>query len=136
MDREALSRLDVSSQKNMLAEHLYPLIQVHQPEQAGKITGMLLELDNDELIHLIESPEALKGKVDEAVEALRLSKVVNVELVERKLEEIVHLHDWVFPVDKKEKNIRLQSMIVEIENAIEPIARGVNGFTIVLNISS
>lgn len=124
MDRETLSALDVSTQKNMIAEHLYPLIQVHQPDLAGKITGMLLELDNDELINLVENPESLKSKVDEAVEALRLSKVVNIELVERKLEELVHLHDWVFPVDKKEKAIRLQSLIVDVENAIEPIARG------------
>ena len=42
-----------------------------QPELAGKITGMLLEMDNSELLLLLESPEALEGKVDEAIQVLK-----------------------------------------------------------------
>ena len=54
----------------MIGERLYPLIQAHQPQRAGKITGMLLEMDNGELLNLLESPDALKAKVNEAVQVL------------------------------------------------------------------
>lgn len=44
-------------------ERLYPLIQALHPNLAGKITGMLLEIDNSELLHMLESPESLHAKV-------------------------------------------------------------------------
>jgi polyadenylate-binding protein len=47
----------------MLGERLFPLIQSMQPELARKITGMLLEIDNTELLHMLESRESLKAKV-------------------------------------------------------------------------
>ena len=51
-------------QKQMLGERLFPLIQNMYPELAGKITGMLLEIDNSELVHMLEHQESLKGKVN------------------------------------------------------------------------
>jgi len=58
-------------QKQMLGERLYPLIHNMHAEEAGKITGMLLEIDNSELLHMLEHPESLKAKVDEAVAVLQ-----------------------------------------------------------------
>jgi polyadenylate-binding protein len=58
-------------QKQMLGERLFPLIQSMYPELAGKITGMLLEIDNSELLHMLESRESLKAKVEEAVAVLQ-----------------------------------------------------------------
>ncbi|OIC41444.1 hypothetical protein A7L55_21490 [Acinetobacter baumannii] len=40
-------------------------------DHAAKVTGMLLEMDQTEFLHLLESPEALKAKVAEAMEVLR-----------------------------------------------------------------
>ncbi|KAK6850715.1 hypothetical protein PG987_000349 [Apiospora arundinis] len=54
-------------QKQMLGEMLFPKIAAIQPDLAGKITGMLLEMDNAELVNLIEDDSALRAKVDEAM---------------------------------------------------------------------
>lgn len=37
---------------------------------AGKVTGMLLEMDQTEVLHLLESPETLKANVVQAMESL------------------------------------------------------------------
>jgi polyadenylate-binding protein len=39
LDDQALAAADPQMQKNMIGERLYPLIYVHQPVLAGKITG-------------------------------------------------------------------------------------------------
>merc|ERR1711915_423618 len=58
-------------QKQMLGERLFPLIRELYPEQAGKITGMLLEIDNSDLLHMLEDRNSLKAKVEEAVAVLQ-----------------------------------------------------------------
>uniref|UniRef100_A0A8C5HZR0 Polyadenylate-binding protein n=1 Tax=Gouania willdenowi TaxID=441366 RepID=A0A8C5HZR0_GOUWI len=58
-------------QKQMLGERLFPLIQAMHANLAGKITGMLLEIDNSELLHMLESHESLRSKVEEAVAVLQ-----------------------------------------------------------------
>jgi polyadenylate-binding protein len=66
-----LSEAPPQEQKQMLGERLFPLIHHMYPELAGKITGMLLEIDNSELLHMLESRESLKAKVEEAVAVLQ-----------------------------------------------------------------
>ena len=56
--------------KQMLGEALYPKIHATHADLAGKITGMLLEMDTDELLYLIENDEALSSKVSEAIQVL------------------------------------------------------------------
>uniref|UniRef100_A0AAR2LZF4 Polyadenylate-binding protein n=1 Tax=Pygocentrus nattereri TaxID=42514 RepID=A0AAR2LZF4_PYGNA len=58
-----LAAAPLLEQKQLLGERLYPLIQALHPNLAGKITGMLLEIDNSELLHMLESPESLHAKV-------------------------------------------------------------------------
>uniref|UniRef100_A0A3B5KIW3 Poly A binding protein, cytoplasmic 1 b n=1 Tax=Takifugu rubripes TaxID=31033 RepID=A0A3B5KIW3_TAKRU len=66
-----LAAAPLHEQKQMLGERLFPLIQAMHLSLAGKITGMLLEIDNSELLHMLESPESLRSKVDEAVAVLQ-----------------------------------------------------------------
>ncbi|KAK3956725.1 hypothetical protein QBC32DRAFT_202243 [Pseudoneurospora amorphoporcata] len=58
---------DPQAQKQIIGENLFPKIQAIQPALAGKITGMLLEMDNAELINLFEDDNALNVKVQEAL---------------------------------------------------------------------
>merc|ERR1719326_2298973 len=54
-------------QKQMIGEKLYPAIAKIHPEMAGKVTGMMLEMDNSELLMLLESEQQLRNKVNEAL---------------------------------------------------------------------
>jgi len=69
-----LAQAPPSEQKQMLGERLFPLIQTLYPDLAGKITGMLLEIDNSELVHMLEHQESLKSKVEEALAVLHAHK--------------------------------------------------------------
>lgn len=55
----------------VLGERLYDHIGKWYPEMAGKITGMLLEIDNSELVSMINDQDSLKAKVEEAVAVLQ-----------------------------------------------------------------
>ncbi|KAF3643015.1 hypothetical protein FXO38_02460 [Capsicum annuum] len=58
-------------QRTMLDESLYPLVDQLKNEHAVKVTRMLLEMDQTEVLHMLESPEVLKAKVPKAMEVLR-----------------------------------------------------------------
>ncbi|CAG2103423.1 unnamed protein product [Medioppia subpectinata] len=68
---QMLAEASPQEQKQMLGERLFPVISAMHPDLAGKITGMLLEIDNSELLHMLEHGQSLKAKVDEAVAVLQ-----------------------------------------------------------------
>jgi polyadenylate-binding protein len=74
-----LANADPEQQKQILGERLFPLVQSLQPELAGKITGMLLEMDNSEVLLLLDNQEALEAKVEEAIEVLKQHNALPTE---------------------------------------------------------
>ncbi|CAC5396800.1 PABPC [Mytilus coruscus] len=65
-----LAEASPQQQKQMLGERLFALIQNMCPNQAEKITGMILEMDNSELLNMLKSKELIEAKVREAVAVL------------------------------------------------------------------
>lgn len=74
----ALANAPAEQQRTMLGENLYPLVDQLEHDHAAKVTGMLLEMDQTEVLHLLESPDALKAKVAEAMDVLRNVSQPNV----------------------------------------------------------
>ncbi|RLM48741.1 hypothetical protein C2845_PMPSC004508 [Panicum miliaceum] len=70
----ALASASPEEQQQMLGNKLYPLVEQLDPVQAAKVTGMLLEMDKLEILNLLESPEALRAKVSEAMVVLQRSQ--------------------------------------------------------------
>ena len=66
-----LPNASADQQRMLLGEALYPLVDAVEPASSAKITGMLLEMDQSEVLHLIESPDALTSKVQEALAVLK-----------------------------------------------------------------
>lgn len=65
----------MSMPKQLLGEMLFPMVQRILPGMsANKITGMIIELDNLELVPLFESESALRKKVEEALGVLRAAE--------------------------------------------------------------
>ncbi|XP_026278748.1 E3 ubiquitin-protein ligase UBR5 [Frankliniella occidentalis] len=60
----------LSMHQQQLGERLYPKVQALRPNFAGKITGMLLELSPAQLLMLLASEDALRQKVEEAVDLI------------------------------------------------------------------
>jgi len=71
LSTSSLASASPQEQKQMIGERLFPMVQEYELQLAGKITGMLLEIDNSELLHMLESRESLRTKVDEAVQVLK-----------------------------------------------------------------
>jgi len=83
----ALANLSPEQAKQMIGEAIYMQVAMREPDLAGKITGMLLEMDNAELLSMLETRASLDSKVDEALAVLRA-------------------HNMSTPADKKDEDKR------------------------------
>ncbi|KAE9586198.1 hypothetical protein Lal_00000810 [Lupinus albus] len=83
----ALANAPPEQQRTMLGEALYPLVDQLEHDAAAKVTGMLLEMDQPEVLHLIESPDDLKAKVAEAMDVLRIVNTPGVRLASLSLDD-------------------------------------------------
>lgn len=68
---EMLKTAKPNERKRLIGERLFPKIQVVEPRLAGKITGMLLEMEDTELLILLDNSQALMSKINEALTVLR-----------------------------------------------------------------
>ena len=116
-------------QKQIIGDRLYPLIQAAHPDQAAKITGMLLELDNAELLNMLESREALAAKTQEAVSVLRMYRQKEIEaqrLTSSMLaaaspqdqKQVIGEHLYpLIEATHPEKAAKITGMLLELDNA-------------------
>ncbi|KAI7852238.1 hypothetical protein BDC45DRAFT_513787 [Circinella umbellata] len=70
LSMDMLSSYSDETQNQILGERIYAVVQAKYPQLAGKVTGMLLEMDKEDLISLINDRESLESKADEAVNVL------------------------------------------------------------------
>jgi polyadenylate-binding protein len=70
-DLSAITSLPVDQQRKLLGERIYPLVYQQVPELASKITGMILELDINEVFNVLSSQDSLFEKVQEARDVLQ-----------------------------------------------------------------
>lgn len=59
--------------KTAFGERLFPLVAASHENLAPKITGMLLEMEDSEILELLDSKEALGKKIEEAISVLEES---------------------------------------------------------------
>ena len=65
-DPELVANMTEEEQILYVGNELYVKIAMTEPELAGKITGMLFQLDMTELVEMAQNPDALGGRVAEA----------------------------------------------------------------------
>ena len=68
---DMLTAATPAQRKDMLGVRLYPYVAARNSTLATKITGMLLELDDPDVLHLLDTPDALTERIQEAEDVLR-----------------------------------------------------------------
>lgn len=81
-----IANAPAEQQKRILGEELYPKIvstgKADEPEAAGKITGMMLDLDNQEILALLEDDELFSTHFEDALTAYEDYKKSSEEATE------------------------------------------------------
>uniref|UniRef100_A0A7N5JPF7 Polyadenylate-binding protein 4-like n=1 Tax=Ailuropoda melanoleuca TaxID=9646 RepID=A0A7N5JPF7_AILME len=69
-----------TTQKSILGEKLVPLVQSIHPTLVGKISGILLEMDDAEILHMLKYPEFLRAKINEVILILQSNQAQVIAL--------------------------------------------------------
>ena len=77
-----LAQAQPETQKQMLGDRIFPLIHGMYPDLSNKITGMLLEIDNSELLHMLEHHDSLKSRAEEALAVLQAFRAKEIAQTE------------------------------------------------------
>ena len=93
-DEKVLQNIPNEEQKQILGEEIFPFIYDEYPKLAKKLTGMILELPNQELIRCINSPQVLSEYLNNAVKTLSDFAIDtrDIELVEMLQEPKIDNH--------------------------------------------
>lgn len=70
LDISHITSAPAEGQKQLIGEIIYMRVYGPYPDLAGKITGMLLEMENSELIRLLKDTPSLDMKINEALAVL------------------------------------------------------------------
>ena len=62
--------MDLPNDKDQLGERLYPLVESKNPANASKITGMLLEMEIEQIHNILRDPNQLDKWISEAMKVL------------------------------------------------------------------
>jgi len=73
-NRKIYASLKGKEKKQYLGEIVYPFVYAKEPTTAAKITGMLLDIDDEELINDYKNTDNLIRKIEEASNALKMYK--------------------------------------------------------------
>ena len=73
----ALANIPQEYKRMVLGETLHPFVLELEPTNAGKITGMLLEMETNMILNWIENDDELKKIVEQAVTVLKESSLYN-----------------------------------------------------------
>ena len=65
-----MSLTNHEDQVNYIGEEIYVRVAVSEPFRAGKITGMILELEIAELLYMLETKDLFDARVKECIEVL------------------------------------------------------------------